>query len=91
MFNTFDARYFFIRWPLDHIFHSNHFEISQIKRLPVVGSDHFPMFYELALCRFNEPESDIDQADGQDLAEADDVIEKAKKDDDDAIGTNWED
>ncbi|MFC7513692.1 endonuclease/exonuclease/phosphatase family protein [Herbaspirillum sp. GCM10030257] len=47
MFNTFHASYWFLRWPLDHLFHSRHFTLSFIKRLPAFGSDHFPVLVEL--------------------------------------------
>jgi endonuclease/exonuclease/phosphatase (EEP) superfamily protein YafD len=47
MFNTFHAGYWFARWPLDHLFHSEHFTLSFIRRLPSFGSDHFPMLVEL--------------------------------------------
>ena len=47
MFNTFHAGYWFIRWPLDHLFHSRHFTLSFMQRLPSVGSDHFPVLVEL--------------------------------------------
>lgn len=47
MFNTFHASYWFMRWPLDHLFHSRHFTLSFIKRLPSFGSDHFPVLVEL--------------------------------------------
>ena len=48
MFNTFHARYPMLRWPLDHIFHSHHFTLRRIKRLPSIDSDHFPLFVTLA-------------------------------------------
>ncbi|MEX0719856.1 MAG: endonuclease/exonuclease/phosphatase family protein [Balneolaceae bacterium] len=48
MFNTFHAEYKFIRWPLDHLFHSKHFLLAKMKRLPAFGSDHFPILVELA-------------------------------------------
>jgi endonuclease/exonuclease/phosphatase (EEP) superfamily protein YafD len=47
MFNTFHAGHWFIRWPLDHLFHSRHFTLSFMQRLPSVGSDHFPVLVEL--------------------------------------------
>lgn len=47
MFNTFHAGYWFLRWPLDHIFHSDHFRLLGIRRLPGFGSDHFPLLTDL--------------------------------------------
>jgi endonuclease/exonuclease/phosphatase (EEP) superfamily protein YafD len=47
MFNTFHASYPFLRWPLDHLFHSEHFTIHSIQRLPSIGSDHFPLLTKL--------------------------------------------
>lgn len=48
-FNTFHATYPFARWPLDHIFHSDHFDIKDIRRLPSIDSDHFPLLSELGI------------------------------------------
>lgn len=47
MFNSFHASYWFLRWPLDHLFVSHHFTLSRIRRLPGYGSDHFAIFAEL--------------------------------------------
>jgi len=46
-FNTFHADYPMLRWPLDHVFHSHHFTLNQIKRLPHIGSDHFSLYTSL--------------------------------------------
>ncbi|WP_334014904.1 endonuclease/exonuclease/phosphatase family protein [Alteromonas sp. S167] len=48
-FNTFHAHYPLVKWPLDHVFHSDHFELIQITRLSDIGSDHFPLLTQLAL------------------------------------------
>src|SRR5690606_33213746 len=47
-FNTFHANYWFLRWPLDHLFHSRHFTLVTMKRLESIGSDHFPLLTTLA-------------------------------------------
>ena len=76
MFNTFHANYWFIRFPLDHLFHSDHFTLSKIFRLPSFGSDHFALFTELVF----EPGRDIQQ-NGLDADANDQSWAKAKADD----------
>jgi endonuclease/exonuclease/phosphatase (EEP) superfamily protein YafD len=47
-FNSFDANNPFFRFPLDHVFHSNHFKLVDLRRLEKIGSDHFPIYVELS-------------------------------------------
>lgn len=89
-FSTFDARYFFLRWPLDHIFHSPHFQVITIKRMQHIKSDHFPMYYELALIDQKQEERKINNASQEDINKAERLIEEEKKRDDSANGTDWE-
>lgn len=49
LYNTFHAKYFFLRFPLDHIFSSYHFQCKGLKRLEFVHSDHFPIFVQLSM------------------------------------------
>lgn len=61
MYNTFHARLPGLRWPLDHLFHSDHFTLVSMRRLPDVGSDHFPILVELALAPgHNEDSAGLD-------------------------------
>ena len=46
-FNTFNANYFLLRWPLDHVFHTKDFTLIEIARERKIGSDHFPMYINL--------------------------------------------
>ena len=46
-FNTYNANYSLMRWPLDHVFHSNDFSLVEIARERNIGSDHFPMYLKL--------------------------------------------
>lgn len=72
MFNTFHADHWFLRWPLDHLFHSNHFTLADMRRLEKFGSDHFPLFTELTY----EPDRNVERhspdPDADDLSEAKD-------------------
>ncbi|HEX5755750.1 MAG TPA: hypothetical protein VFY12_05300, partial [Arenimonas sp.] len=62
-----------LRWPLDHVFHSDHFKLVRIETGPAWGSDHFPVFIELSL----EPGAAADQQEPEsDRTEEKQVIEK---------------
>jgi hypothetical protein len=50
-----------VRWPLDHLFHSNHFRLVELRRCGDIGSDHFPVLVELSY----EPEALAEQSESQ--------------------------
>ena len=89
-FNTFDARFSLLRWPLDHLFHDARFRLVRLRRLPNIGSDHFPMLFELALAEREAVGEPPGKADSADVAEARDVIRDAGQLDRGAIGADWE-
>jgi endonuclease/exonuclease/phosphatase (EEP) superfamily protein YafD len=89
-YNTFDARYPLLRWPLDHLFHDPQFQVVSIERLRHIGSDHFPIMFALALhpkpCAGNE----LSQPDQKDVEEARDLVSDSAELDREPIGSRWE-
>ncbi len=75
-YNTFHADHPLLRFPLDHIFPSNHFRLVELRRCGHVGSDHLPVLAELSY----EPDAPVHQppseADGEDHDEATEVLER---------------
>ncbi|MEJ7779134.1 MAG: endonuclease/exonuclease/phosphatase family protein [Daejeonella sp.] len=75
-FNTFHAKYLFLRFPLDHIFCSNDFALIDIQRMPNYGSDHFPMYVKLQYSPEKASVQEEPEADQDDLARAEEKINK---------------
>jgi endonuclease/exonuclease/phosphatase (EEP) superfamily protein YafD len=72
-FSTYNAKYKLLRWPLDHVFCSSHFYLHNLRRLPTIDSDHFPIFIEVSLMPYEiksnaEDKKEADQEDHE-LAE----------------------
>ncbi|MCQ0990327.1 endonuclease/exonuclease/phosphatase family protein [Jiella marina] len=89
-YNTFDARYPLLRWPLDHLFHNARFDYIEMKRLPHIGSDHFPIYFKMALTRDADGAEYPQEPDQADSAECKDIMQDSRELDRDAIGTDWE-
>ncbi|MGZ5244359.1 MAG: endonuclease/exonuclease/phosphatase family protein [Bacteroidia bacterium] len=77
-FNTYNAFVPFLRFPLDHIFHTPHFRLVHLERLKSVGSDHFPMLIELSYEPEQENKEEIPKADNGDHEEAQEKIDQVK-------------
>ena len=75
-YNSFHAEKFYLRYPLDHVFHSRHFTLTDLRCLASIGSDHFPVLIELCY----EPDAEFQQAkpraDAGDEKDADDKLAK---------------
>ncbi len=69
-FNSFNANYFFVRFPLDHAFISADFKLNAIKRLHNCGSDHFPIYLNVQLEPNAANEQETLDVDAEDIAEA---------------------
>lgn len=77
MFNSFHAKYWFLRWPLDHLFHSNHFRLVKMHRLAYFGLDHFPIYIELAYAPAAAEAQQPDDANREDHRRANRKIDAA--------------
>ncbi|WP_298718726.1 endonuclease/exonuclease/phosphatase family protein [uncultured Oceanisphaera sp.] len=75
MFNTFHAEHCFIRWPLDHLFHSHHFRVIRLQRLKLQGSDHFALLTSLDFRAGHNNGQRMLHADAEDKELADDKME----------------
>ncbi|MGB7842898.1 MAG: endonuclease/exonuclease/phosphatase family protein [Salinimicrobium sp.] len=49
LYNSFDATSMVMRWPLDHYFVTEEFEVVELERLQEFGSDHFPVYARFVL------------------------------------------
>jgi endonuclease/exonuclease/phosphatase (EEP) superfamily protein YafD len=79
-YNSFNAKNPLFRYPLDHVFHSTHFKLVRIERLPAIGSDHFPILIELQYV----PEAVVEQEESHekpgDQEVADQLLEQEAED-----------
>lgn len=78
-YSTFHAKYPFMRWPLDHVFHSHDFTLVDIRRLPSIGSDHFPIHVVLRLNTKAQAWQEEPEPETDDLEWAREKIEKAEE------------
>jgi endonuclease/exonuclease/phosphatase (EEP) superfamily protein YafD len=76
-FNTFNAKHPTFRWPLDHIFLSEDFLLREIKRLPSISSDHFPIYIKLKLSQKNEQKDQKEQLDSDEKSWKEETIDNA--------------
>ncbi len=81
--NTFHADYPLLRWSLDHVFHSTDFALVRMKRLPHIGSDHFPVYVVLQTGRvFERIQEELEQTEADEQEAQENIqegIEKAEK------------
>lgn len=48
LFNTFNANWPLMRYPLDHFYYTRDFKLNALEKLSDIGSDHFPIFISLS-------------------------------------------
>lgn len=84
IFNTFHAQWPLFRFPLDHVFHSNHFKLVGLECLDNAGSDHFPVCVELHYERRAPQEQPQPEPSAADMQEAREKVQRAASSESDA-------
>lgn len=79
MFSTYHADHLSLRWPLDHIFATEHFSLGSMERLEKYGSDHFPILATLCYSPERKDEQEKPEAEAGQKETADEVIDEAKE------------
>lgn len=78
IYPTFNAHSWCWRYPLDHLFHSDDFRVAEIRTLPDIGSDHFPLLVELSHEPSAAEQQEAPDLDAGDRDDADAAVEDAK-------------
>jgi len=79
MFTTYHADHKLLRYPLDHVFHSDDLGLVDFRVLGHTGSDHFPLLAELAYQPDLEDEQEEPDASEGQREHADRLIEHARQ------------
>ncbi|WP_300025210.1 endonuclease/exonuclease/phosphatase family protein [uncultured Maribacter sp.] len=70
LYNTYNAKSYLMRWPLDHVFSSAAFRVKDIQVGDDIGSDHFPFFTEFTYEPRLSSEQELPKASAQEIKNA---------------------
>jgi endonuclease/exonuclease/phosphatase (EEP) superfamily protein YafD len=79
LYATYHADYPFLRFPLDHLFHSREFRIRRMAVLGHFGSDHFSLLVELSYEPERQSEQEPPRADEAERREAEEKLERVRE------------
>ncbi|MBQ0153078.1 MAG: endonuclease/exonuclease/phosphatase family protein, partial [Chryseobacterium sp.] len=78
----FHAKYRFLRFPIDLMFHSEDIFIKELKTLENFGSDHLSVYCEFFIDHHNDDQEErIEKANAEEKAEAEEIIQEGKEED----------
>lgn len=78
IFSTFPVQAPGLRWPLDHIFHTDEFKLVSLSILGDSGSDHFPLLVQLCHEPAAEAQQDSPPAQNGDHEKMQETVENGK-------------
>lgn len=84
LISTFHAKYWFLRFPIDQMFHSTDIFVEKIKALENFGSDHLPLYVKFFIDKKNgEQEDEVEDLEKGDMKEVNKLIQEGKKEESD--------
>ena len=78
MYNSYSADSRIYRFPIDHVFASEHFRLVEMRVLGPIGSDHHPVLVTLALRPTAPATQDKPEPEGNDMEETHEAIENGR-------------
>ena len=79
MFNSYHAKVPIFRYPLDHLFHSDHFTLDTMELGDDFGSDHFPVFVSLTLQPLAAEKQEAPPQKPKDRKEAQEILKRREE------------
>ncbi|MBI1225422.1 MAG: endonuclease/exonuclease/phosphatase family protein [Bacteroidetes bacterium] len=80
LISTFHARYWFMRFPLDQLYHTPDIFVQDLKVLPDFGSDHLPLFCNFYINRNDDAQEElVEELENGDMEEVNEMIEEGKE------------
>lgn len=77
---SFHAKYWFLRIPLDLVFHSSELFLKDLKVLEAIGSDHFPIRCEFGICKSDDSQkNEIEHLEDDEHEETKELIGEGKE------------
>jgi endonuclease/exonuclease/phosphatase (EEP) superfamily protein YafD len=80
LYNSYHAKLPFLRFPLDHLFHSDDFKLVEMLRLGYFGSDHFPIVANLSLEGEAAAQQEAPRQKPDDSIEAREILQRKRDD-----------
>ena len=77
LISTFHAKYWFLRFPIDQLYHSTDVFIQDLSVLPDFGSDHLPLFCKFYINQHDDTQEElVEELENGDVQEVETMIQE---------------
>lgn len=82
LISTFHAKYWFLRFPIDQMFHSSDVFVEKLEAQENFGSDHLPLFCQFYIDKKNDGQEEmVENLNGNEMKEVNEMIKDGKQED----------